>query len=433
MRIGIQTWGSEGDIRPFLALGHALARRGHAVELLYTEIGERRYEDVAASLGFTARAVASPIIADPQRLFDIGLKILNTRNQLEQGLIISRAMLEPVIEATYEAGLDLCRRSDLLVHHFILHSARAAADKTGIPQITVTFAHMLTPSRHVHPHGLPDLGAWANMIEWNFARFALNRTMLKDVNRLRARVGVPLFTDLMHDAWPSHRLNLLASSPAFIDRPPDWQPWHQLCGFLELPPHQHEVVSPEVEQFLASGPAPVFMGFGSLMPMAGGEHLAATIDTFDEAARLAGCRAIVQSEIDPSFARSATVGGRRERTLFVKRTPHTLVFPRCAAVVHHAGAGTTHTTLRAGVPSVPVPHVSDQFPWSDELRRMGVAPKAIRRMKLTAPTLASRINEVLSNPRMKAAAMAISARMQSDNGPETAADLIEKAMADFAR
>ena len=56
MKIGIQTWGSEGDIRPFVALGAALARRGHAVELLYTEIGERRYEDVAASLGFTARA-----------------------------------------------------------------------------------------------------------------------------------------------------------------------------------------------------------------------------------------------------------------------------------------------------------------------------------------------------------------------------------------
>ncbi len=62
MRIGIQTWGSEGDIRPFVALGAALANRGHVVELLYTEIGERRYEDVAASLGFTARAIASPIV-----------------------------------------------------------------------------------------------------------------------------------------------------------------------------------------------------------------------------------------------------------------------------------------------------------------------------------------------------------------------------------
>ena len=62
VRIGIQTWGSEGDIRPFVALGAALTRRGHLVELLYTEISQRNYEHVAAALGFTARAIASPVI-----------------------------------------------------------------------------------------------------------------------------------------------------------------------------------------------------------------------------------------------------------------------------------------------------------------------------------------------------------------------------------
>ena len=419
VRVGIQTWGSEGDIRPFVALGAALARRGHAVELLYTEISDRRYEAVAESLGFTARAVASPILTDSAAQAEIGLQILNTRNQLEQGLIINKRMLEPVIEQTYEAGLDLCRRSDLLIHHFILHSARAAADKTGIPAITVTFAHMLTPSRHVHPHGLPNFGEWANVIEWKIAAFALNQTMLKDVNRWRARVGLPRFADLMRDAWPSRRLNLLASSPALIDRPPDWPEWHQPCGFLELPPHEHEAVSPDVDRFLASGSPPVFMGFGSLMPMAGGLHLGDTIAVFEEATRLAGCRAVIQADID----RPST-----DSILFVKRTPHRLVFPRCVAVVHHAGAGTTHSTLRAGVPSIPVPHVSDQFAWSDELRRLGVAPEPLRRTKLTATALAARIRLVLQSPLMKAAAGAISERMKNDNGPETAADMIEQRM-----
>ena len=80
------------------------------------------------------------------------------------------------------------------------------------------------------------------------------------------------------------------------------------------------------------------------------------------------------------------------------------------------------------MPSVPVPHVSDQFGWSDELHRLGVAPAPIRRTRLTARALASRITEVLGNPRMKPAAMAISARMQLDNGPETAADMIEASM-----
>jgi sterol 3beta-glucosyltransferase len=421
VRIGIQTWGSEGDIRPFLALGAALARRGHVVELLYTEISDRRYEDVASSLGFTARAVASPIITDSARLFEIGMEVLSASNQLRQGQIISRAMLEPVLDATHQAGLELCGRSDVLIRHFILHSATAAAEIVGIPQISVTFAHMLTPSRFIHPPETPDLGQWMNVIEWKIASLALNVTLLKDLNRWRARHGLRPCADLMRDGWPSHLLNLMASSPALIDRPPDWPAWHQLCGFLELPSHQHETVSPDVERFLDAGPAPVFMGFGSLMPVAGGPHLAETLAIFEEAARRAGCRAIIQSEIDPGRAPD-------DRVLFVKRTPHALVFPRCAAVVHHAGAGTTHTTLRAGVPSIPVPHVSDQFAWSTELRRLGAASKSIRRLKLTAKTLAARISEVLASPQMKTAAMTIGERMRRDNGPETAADLIESAV-----
>jgi sterol 3beta-glucosyltransferase len=424
-RIGIQTWGSEGDIRPFVALGAALVRRGHDVELLYTEISGRRYENVAASLGFTARAIASPVLADPQRLFEIGLTIINTRNQLKQGLIISRTMLEPIVEPAYEAGLALARRSDLFIHHFILHPARAAADNAGTPHITVTFAHMLTPSRFVHPHGLPKVGAWANVLEWKLVALALNRTLLRDTNRFRRRVGLPPFADLMRDGWPSRLLNLLASSPAFLDRPPDWPEWQQLCGFLELPSHEHESISSEVEQFLAAGPPPVFMGFGSLMPT-DGSHLSETIAVFADAARIAGCRAIIQAEVDPILALGATAGKLRDRVLFVRRTPHKLVFPRCAAVVHHCGAGTTHTTLRAGTPSVPVPHLSDQYAWTEELQRLGAAPKMLRRSALTAKKLAARITDVLNDPRMKAAAMAMSARMQADNGPETAADLIEK-------
>jgi UDP:flavonoid glycosyltransferase YjiC (YdhE family) len=418
VRIGIQTWGSEGDVRPFVALGHALARRGHQVEMIYTEVGDRRYEALAASLGFTARAIASPVVS-PERAVEIGTRLLRTRNQLRQGLLISRELLEPTIQEAFAAAADLCQRSDLLVHHFLLHSARAAAELAGVPAITVQFAHMLIPSRYIHPAGTPRLGEWGNAIGWKLARLALNVTLLRDVNRFRSRVGLPPVGDLMNDGWPSHRLNLIASSPALIDRPPDWPSWNQLCGFLELPSHAHESVSSDVEAFLASGPPPVFMGFGSLMPVAGDEHLLDTLTTFEEAAALAGCRAIVQCDME----RPCT-----ERMLFVKRTPHKIVFPRCAAVVHHAGAGTTHTTLRAGVPSVPVPHVSDQFGWSEELHRLGVAPTPVRRSRLKARSLASRITEVLNAPRMKHAALEISARMQTDDGPETAADLIEQAM-----
>jgi sterol 3beta-glucosyltransferase len=418
VRIGIQTWGSEGDIRPFLALGHALAKRGHQVEMLYTEISDRRYEAVAAALGFTARAIASPVIATREREYEVGLAAISSRDEFSQGLLIFRELLDPVVEPIYEAGLDLCSRSDLLIQHFILHPARAAADKTATPQITVAFAHMISPSRFIRPSAMPALGPWANRIAWEVGCFALNMTLLKKVNRFRRAKGLPPFDDLLREAWPSHRLNLLASSPALLERPADWPEWNQLCGFLELPAHEHETLVPEVDAFLASGPPPVFMGFGSLMP-ASGPHLAETLNVFEEAAASANCRAIIQAEI----TRPAT-----DRVLFVRRAPHRLVFPRCAAVVHHAGAGTTHTTLRAGTPSVPVPHVSDQFLWANELVRLGVAPRPLRRTKWSAAALADRLRETIGNPAMSQAAIAMSGRMQNDNGPETAADLIEQSI-----
>ncbi|MEP6783609.1 MAG: hypothetical protein ABI983_08065, partial [Acidobacteriota bacterium] len=312
MRIGIQTWGSEGDIRPFLALGHALTGRGHQVELIYTDIGERSYDAVAAALGFHARAVATPVV-DGERTIEIGLRVLNARDQLRQGLIIFRELLEPVTEPTFAAAVDLCQRSDLLIHHFIQHPARAAAELAGVPTITVAFAPMLTPSRHIHPSGTPDFGELGNILEWKLARFALNHTLLKSVNRFRITHGLPRCNDLLDDAWPSHRLNLMAATPALFDRPPDWPPWHQLSGFLELPSHQHEAVAPELDAFLAAGSPPVFMGFGSLMPIAGNVHLEETIATFIAASQIAGCRAIIQSEQH----RAST-----DRVLFVKRTPH---------------------------------------------------------------------------------------------------------------
>jgi len=386
--------------------------------MLYTEISDRNYEHVAAALGFTARAIASPVLASREREYEVGLAAIGARDEFSQGLLIFRELLDPVVEPIYEAGLELCSRSDLLIHHFILHPSRAAADRTGTPAITVAFAHMLAPSRFIHPSGLPEFGLLANRIEWAIACFALNRTLLKRVNRFRRAKALPPFGDLLREAWTSRRLHLLASSPAFLDRPSDWPEWNQMCGFLELPAHQHETLAPDVDAFLNSGPAPVFLGFGSLMPVSG-PHLAETVAVFEEAASRAGCRAIIQAEIE----RPST-----DRVKFVKRVPHRVVFPRCAAVVHHAGAGTTHTTLRAGTPSVPVPHVSDQFLWSKELHRLGTAPPALRRTKWSAAALAERIKATIGNSEMKQAAMSMRARMRFDNGPETAADLIEAAV-----
>jgi UDP:flavonoid glycosyltransferase YjiC (YdhE family) len=422
MRIGIQAWGSEGDIRPMVALGHGLVQRGHDVELVYTDIADRHYDAVAASLGFTARAVATPVIADLDELYEIGLRVINARNPLVDGKIIFDRLLRPVEATIFDAAVDLCRRSDLIVSHLVLNQVRAAAELADIPAVSVTFAHTMVPSRHIRPQGLPPLGETANAAAWAIGRFVLNRMMLRPVNDFRRRVGVPPIKDLLLDGFASHLLNLIAVSPAICVEPPDWPRWNRVCGFLALPSTSHEQIAPDLEAFLNAGAPPVFMGFGSLMPVSS-SYLTESVTLMKEAARLAGCRAIIQAAVSEEHT---------DRVLVVGRCPHAEVFPRCAAVVHHCGAGTTHTTLKAGVPSVPVPHVSDQFGWAEELRRLGVAPRAVPRRTLTAPKLARRITEALADPGMRTRAAAVSARMKDDDGPARAAVLIEEAASAFA-
>ncbi len=419
MRIGIQAWGSEGDIRPLVALGHGLVQRGHTVELVYTDIANRHYEAVAASLGMTARAVATPVIADENALYEIGLTAINTGNPLLQGKIIYDRLLKPVEDRIFDAAVDLCRRSDLVVTHLLLNQSRAAAELAGVPAVSVTFAHSLVPSRHIRPEGLPRLGETGNALGWSLARFVLNLAMRGPVNDFRRRVGVAPIDDLLLDGWASHLLNLIAVSPAICAGQPDWPRWNRVCGFLALPSTKHEPLAPELAAFLDAGDPPVFMGFGSLMPVST-SYLTDSVALMKEAARLAGCRAIIQAEVPLE---------QSDRLLIVGRCPHAQVFPRCAAVVHHCGAGTTHTTLAAGVPSVCVPHVSDQPGWAEALHRLGVAPAAAPHRTLTAARLASRIKEVLADPGMRTRAAAMAERMKSDNGPATAAVMIEEAAA----
>ena len=163
------------------------------------------------------------------------------------------------------------------------------------------------------------------------------------------------------------------------------------------------------------------MGFGSLMPT-DERMLAETVALLHDAAQRAGGRAIIQANgaVDPKLQINRDI-------IFVNRTPHQVVFPRCAAIVHHSGAGTTQTVLQAGVPSIPVPHVSDQFSFAEELQRLGVACRGIPRRSLTAAKLAQRIAEVAANPQLARNAALIRDRMRNHDGVATAVALIEGA------
>ncbi|MGE4069209.1 MAG: glycosyltransferase [Vicinamibacterales bacterium] len=422
MRIGVQAWGSEGDVRPFLALAHGLTVRGHDVELLYTELGNRTYDEAARALGVRARAVGAPVHTDPETLSRIGWEMLRAANPLEQSKLIVRYFFDPVLEEMHAAAVDLCRRSDAVVSHFFLYPTRAAAEAAGVPEVSVTLAPSTLPSRHIHPTGLPRLGAWGNAAGWWLARLAINLTFRKRVNAFRAGAGLPPLGDVMTEAWASRRLNLVAVSPTLCPAPADWPAHNRVTGFLHLPQTTAEAVPAEVERFLDAGAPPLFVSFGSLTP----EHprdLDDTLATIRDGARRAGVRAIVQ--VPPGHAGRA---GDRDGLLVVTRLYHAAVFPRCLAIVHHGGAGTMQTALGAGVPSIVVPHVADQFYWAERLEELGVAPRAVPRRRWQATHLARQLAWLAGHPEARTRAAALGARLAGEDGVAAAVAAIEGAV-----
>jgi UDP:flavonoid glycosyltransferase YjiC (YdhE family) len=102
--------------------------------------------------------------------------------------------------------------------------------------------------------------------------------------------------------------------------------------------------------------------------------------------------------------------------LTIDEAPHCALFPRMAAVVHHAGAGTTGAGLRAGVPAVPVPIQFDESFWAARLVALGVAPRALPLGRLTADTLGAALVRATRDAGFRERAQVLAAHVREEDG-----------------
>ncbi len=418
MRIGLQTWGSHGDVRPFLALAEGLRGAGHDVVLVITCVDSDAYAHIAPRAGLDIRVVASPVLG-PKDAGKVGATVFDTSDPMKQMAKILRLCFTPVEEPMFAAAQRLCAECDLLIGHFFMHPLRAAAELAGRPYASVMLSHGGIPSAHDHPMSSLGPASLGKRLLWWVTRLAINRALKADTNALRQRVGLPPVRDMIDDVWLSRELTLVAVSPSIAVQQPDWPPAVRLTGFLDMPNLAMEgTVPPDLQAFLAAGEPPVYMTLGSWMPADPGWQRQ-TLELLTEAARLAGCRAIIQSAdaAGCGFTSSAQV-------LYVQAAPHQAVFPHCCAVLHHGGAGTTQSATLAGKPSIVVAHISEQEHWGRELHRLGMAGKPVHRRKATAANLAKLIRQVRGTPAMADAAAAVGTAMRKENGVATAVDLI---------
>jgi UDP:flavonoid glycosyltransferase YjiC (YdhE family) len=417
MKIGMQTWGSHGDIRPFLALAEGLQAAGNEVHLMITCVDSGDYGSIKSAHGVKITMIASPVLS-PDQQEDYGRAAYGIRNPFKQMETILAMCFAPVEDIMFDAARRLAADADVLIGHFFMHPLQIAAERAGKPYVSVVLSQVVIPSDFYYPLGLP-LGTVGHRLLWRLTRHLLHRAVGHYPNRLRRKLGMPPVTDLMTEVWLSRHLTLVAVSPQLCQPQPDWPASVRVCGFLDTPNLDIEGRVPEnLAAFLRAGEAPVYMTFGSWMPKdAPGQTKALRLLT--QAARKAGCRAIIQSH-----AAQACGFTSDDQILYVAAAPHQAIFPHCRAVVHHGGAGTTQSTTLAGKPSIVVANISEQEHWGLELRRLGLAGKPAGRRSVTAVGLARRIRRVLDSPDMAVKAEGIGRAMRKEDGVSEAAKLI---------
>ena len=242
---------------------------------------------------------------------------------------------------------------------------------------------------------------------------------------VRRRRGMPRRTMLGYAAAARRTPTLLAASRLVVPPSPDWPSSIRQTGFwfptASDAPGQPDI-DPGVRAFVESGSAPVYLGFGS-MPTG---DAAGVVRAFVAVLRRVGRRGIVSSGWADLGAAPLP-----PEVLAVGAVRHDWLFPRCAVVVHHGGAGTTAAALRAGTPQVVVPHIADQPYWGRRVAELGVGSDPLPRKHFGADRLASALAVALS-AAVTSAARDLGVRVRQENGAGDAAGLLE-AVLDTAR
>lgn len=413
MRIGIQTWGSNGDIRPMLALADGLQKAGHSITLAVSSIDNKNYADICRQLHIQYRQIPEYIEFDLQDFARRTLR-MNTLSWLRA--LLDEAFFLYELEI-YEAAQQLARENDCVIGHHFLYPLKLAAQQQHKPFFSVTFCHAAIPVVGQAPFRFPNLGAHVNNLSWKLLESIFNWSLKKPLTRLWLEEGGAPVENVLTELLTSQQLNLLAVDTIFCSEKERWASNNQACGFLNLTEDaQYWSIPQQLQNFLDDGARPIYMTFGSLQ-QAVPEW---SMDLFIEAARLARCRAIIQT----SSARFPA-DSRLDDIYFIGKHPHQPLFKHCAAVVHHGGAGTTHAATLGGCPSVVVPFMDEQLFWASQLQSLGIAGKPLPARKVDAKSLAASLTTLLNSAIMTRKAQDYSAEMKCRDGVAQAVRLIE--------
>ena len=422
-KILIATFGSLGDIYPFVALGQALQREGFAVVVATSET----YRDLIIGEGLCFAAIRPDVEEATERLgMDLGE--IARRMSADDGFLFQR-LIFPFLHEAFEQLYAVSEGAVAVVAHSIAFAAHAVAEKRGLPLFVVTLSPLMLYSAYD-----PPLGTRAPFVAAPRRTLALayNRALLRafawgaalwaaPLRKFRRDVGLPrrggfdlfagaapgvktiaLHSKLLAPPRPDHSPDILIAGQIFYDRGP--------------PPEQEEARA--LDEFLASGPPPVVFSLGSFVAQGGGDYYRACM----AAASSVGLRAVVLAHGD-DVARLRE--GAPAGAFVAAYVPHAELFPRACLVVHHGGVGTSAQALRAGKPQLVTPFLADQPDNAARLVRLGLA-RAFDGRTISAEKLARELRILLKTPDYAHRARESAGVIASEDGAAVAASKIAK-------
>lgn len=392
--------GSSGDVNPFLWIGRILRKRGHDVTVIANP--------------FFARHVAAA-----------GLRLVPMGTEAEYHTLTEEPAIWHPTEGTplvlgfagdiTKRYFDLIRTEAKDGHPLLIASAtgfgaRLAREKLGLPLVTVN----LQPSiyRSVYDTAyfgrgfgfLQRIPRWAKRAFFKLADTRMNRAVAPGVERACREQGVPSPHNAFRDWWQSPD-GVLCLFPEWFAAPqPDWPSTAKCIGFpLEDLASQH-AADPELEAFLAAGEPPVLFTPGTAMAH-GGRFFEAALG----ASLAMGCRAIFATRYPAQLPSNLPPAVRHFDYL-----PFSEALPRCAAIVHHGGIGTTSQALAAGIPQLIMPLAHDQPDNAGRVRKLGVGA-LLWPDKFTPGNVAARLRELLDSHDTHARCIALANRLKSEH------------------
>ncbi|MFD2420207.1 glycosyltransferase [Amycolatopsis pigmentata] len=399
MRVLLSTTGSRGDLEPLVALAVRLRALDVQVRVCAPpDTGERLAEAGVplVPVGPSTRAMGhgkkAPSPKDAPRLSAEAIA-----TQFEQ------------VPAAVE-GCDAVVATGLLAAAV---AVRSVAEKRGIPYVYACHCPIYLPSPHYPPP--PPLGeppardVTDNRVLWERNNRSAYQRFGDPLNSRRAAIGLPPVEDIFGYGYTDRPL--LAADPVLAPlRPTDLDVVQ--TGAWILPDERPLPV--ELEAFLAAGPPPVYVGFGSLRAPADAARVAI------ESIRALDRRVILSR----GWADLALIDDRDD-CFVVGEVNQQALFGRVAAVVHHGGVGTTTVATRAGAPQVVVPQIADQPYFAGRVAALGVGV-AHDGPTPTVESLSAALATALA-PEIRARASAVAGTIRTD-GATVAAKLLRDAV-----